>query len=425
MIKQFIEKAFRDNTKYAREEWSFNGERSTEIWTHGYHRYPAKFLPQLVKKIIETYSTSSDVIGDVFAGCGTTLVESKAHGLKSVGVDINPVAYLITKAKTNPVHPKLLTQEIYFLKSGINYYNDSLNYAGNLHPKINYWFREKEKNQIAFLYNLISEVEDENTQLFFLCALSNILKSCSFWLQTGTKPQIDPRKIPANPIISFTKQVTKMQKKNDEFYKLLQLNNWMNTECKMILSDARNTKITSNSISTITTSPPYVTSYEYADIHQLTGFWFNYFTDLSSFRKSFIGTFHSNNKSQVNSGEFANEVTSLLQKRDNRLSNEIANYFNEMNSVVTEMKRILKPKGIACMVIGNTTMKEVRIKSAEAFTESLMKQDFEIIDLIKRKINHKIMPSIRDKKSGKFTNLKNKNSQQIYPEEYIIIARKN
>ena len=38
------------------DEWTFKNVKSTEQWTHGYHRYPAKFLPNIVKKIIEDYT---------------------------------------------------------------------------------------------------------------------------------------------------------------------------------------------------------------------------------------------------------------------------------------------------------------------------------------------------------------------------------
>ena len=89
-------------------EWSSTDVLSTEQRTHGYHRYPAKFLPNVVKKLIETYATNNDTIADVFAGCGTTLVEAKVHGIKSAGIDINPVAQLITKAKIKPVLPDTL-----------------------------------------------------------------------------------------------------------------------------------------------------------------------------------------------------------------------------------------------------------------------------------------------------------------------------
>src|SRR5688572_24440190 len=83
--------------------WCFKNVRSVEQWTHGYHRYPAKFLPNLVKKLIEEYTQPTDIVVDFFAGCGTTLVEAKVHGRTSIGVDINPVAELITNAKINPI----------------------------------------------------------------------------------------------------------------------------------------------------------------------------------------------------------------------------------------------------------------------------------------------------------------------------------
>ena len=91
-------------------EWAFESVRSTEQWTHGYHRYPAKFLPDVVRKIIEDYAQDSTLIADLFAGCGTTLVEAKVHGISSVGTDINPVAQLITKVKTTALSPITLQQ---------------------------------------------------------------------------------------------------------------------------------------------------------------------------------------------------------------------------------------------------------------------------------------------------------------------------
>ena len=90
-------------------KWEFGNIRSTEQWTHGYHRYPAKFLPNIVTKLIENEAIKNGPIADPFAGCGTTLVEARIHGFESYGVDINPVAELITKVKTTPIEPvKLL-----------------------------------------------------------------------------------------------------------------------------------------------------------------------------------------------------------------------------------------------------------------------------------------------------------------------------
>jgi DNA modification methylase len=405
-------------------DWSFTGSRSIDNLTHGYHRYPAKFIPQIVKKLIETYTTPSDKIADVFAGCGTTLVESKVHGRNSVGVDINPVAQLITQAKIQAIEPEILLTQIETFKNAILTFDAGAVYAGEQHLRIDYWFREKEKNKIAFLYGVINEIEELAYRNFFLCALSNILKNCSRWLQRGTKPQIDPGKVIADPFKAMELQLKKMYKKNQEFYTQLLKDNNLSVKCDIKLADARHTKIRANSIGAIITSPPYVTSYEYADIHQLTAYWYEYISDINAFRKNFIGTFYSNNRDLTTKSSIAQKIVNELNIVDTRLAGEVANYFNNMYEVATEMKRILKPSGVACLVVGNTTMKDVRINSAEAFAEMLLLLNFEVEEIIKREIPHKINPTIRDKDSGKFTKLSSENKKLIYPEELIIIARK-
>ncbi|MBE7172498.1 MAG: hypothetical protein INR73_18070 [Williamsia sp.] len=406
------------------DDWSFSENRSTDNLSHGYHRYPAKFVPQLVKKLIETYTVEGDKIVDVFAGCGTTLVESKVHGRRSEGVDINPVAQLITRAKINALDPEVLKIQYSELQSLIEKYDHRKPLNKARHARIDYWFRHWEKKKISFLYETILTLRDEQFRDFFLCALSNILKNCSRWLQTSTKPQIDPNKTIHEPFTSFASQVNRMTKKNKQFYDELVKNNAINIECEIKLADARATKIRSSSANAIITSPPYVTSYEYADIHQLTGYWFEYISDITSFRRNFIGTFFSNNKKTESSVPIAKEIIDQLTPISKKSAGEVANYFKDMFSVSKEMHRILKPGGVVCLVVGNTTMKGVKIQSAEAFAQMLSMQGLEIESVIKRKIPFKLIPTIRDEKTGKFTTLNSINKKLVYPEEFIIIARK-
>jgi DNA modification methylase len=405
-------------------EWCFKNARSTEQWTHGYHRYPAKFSPNLVKKLIKEYTTESDKIADLFAGCGTTLVEAKVHGRESIGVDINPVAELITKVKTKPLSPSGLSKIYNKLEKSISCFNPNDYKDIVKHRRIDYWFFPNHKAQIAFLYDVILSIRNKNQRDFFLCALSNIMKNCSKWLQSSTKPQLDPQKVPTDPFISFDIQVRKMIKKNKEFYEKLDEIGHLETDCKISLEDARKTKIESDSIGAIITSPPYVTSYEYADIHQLTSFWFEYITDLQGFRKNFIGTFYSLNEDTHTPSIWGQKIVNDIAEKEKRTAKEVANYFNDMYAVGEEMKRILKPDGYACLVIGNTTFREVKIKSAEVFTEILLMLDFKLVEIIKRSIPYKLIPTIRDKKTGRFSKLDNKNSKSVYPEEYILIAKK-
>ncbi|MHA6697251.1 DNA methyltransferase [Chryseobacterium sp. A321] len=407
-------------------EWTFKNVRSAENWTHGYHRYPAKFLPNIVKKIIEEHTKVGDTVADVFAGCGTTLVEAKVHGRKSVGVDINPVAQLITSVKTNPIDPVQLNQTYNKILEKFDDFisEDYINVA--IHERIDYWFFPENKGKIAFLYGVILNLQEEQRiKDFFLVALSNILKNCSKWLQSSTKPQIDPDKIPTDPFIAFKRQVKSMLRKNAEFYNELANLNFLDTECNIYLEDARATGIDSGSVNAVITSPPYVTSYEYADLHQLTGYWFEYVENLLEFRKQFIGTFYSYGEVVENVSNLANETVKKISEKHLRTAKEMSNYFSDMAAVSNEMFRILKVGGKAFIVIGNTTYKNLKINSAEIFVEMLESSGFEIDEVIKRSIPHKLIPTIRDSVSGKFTTLANTNSKEVYPEEYIIIAKKS
>lgn len=407
------------------EDWVFRNVKSTQQWTHGYHRYPAKFLPNLVKKIIEEYTVDGDIIADLFAGCGTTLVESKVHGRKSIGVDINPVAKLITSVKTRPIRQGLLLDKYELIKIEIEkFIPNDIKYITK-HDRIDYWFFPDNKEKIAFLYSAITSLNTtQKVKNFYLVALSNILKNCSKWLQSSTKPQVNPEKIPTEAFSAFHRQVKSMLKKNDIFFEQLKQLDFTNVESKIVLEDARNTSIKSGTISAVITSPPYVTSYEYADLHQLTGYWFDYMSNLLNFRKNFIGTFFSYGQELNCNSKIAQKAIDKLKEKHLRTAKEVANYFNDMNDVAKEMHRILKDGGKTFVVIGNTTFKQVKIHSAEIFTELLELNGFEIENVIKRTIPNKLIPTIRDRDTGKFTTLKNKNSQEIYPEEYIIVAKK-
>jgi DNA modification methylase len=407
-------------------EWAFKNVRSTEQWTHGYHRYPAKFLPDVVRKLIEDYAKNSHLIADLFAGCGTTLVEAKIHGISSVGTDINPVAQLITKVKTTALSPDTLQQAYDVLVKLLEEYNEG-NYADiKKHERIDYWFTPSQKAKIAFLYDKVFHLDvNDDIKDFFYVSISHILKNCSWWLQSGTKPQRDMEKEPADPFTEFIRHCKKMIGWNENFYKELEKNGYLNTSCDIHLKDARHTSIQQESINAIITSPPYVTSYEYADIHQLTAYWMEYVSDIHEFRKKFIGSSYSGNMSLiVSESKQAQNIVNALSKKSMHIARDVAKYFNDMQEVAKEMSRVLAPKGYACIVIGNTKIKDVQIKSAEVFFEFLRNAGLHKVNVIKRSIPNKLMPTFRDKNTGRFTKQENPNCKKVYPNEYIIIMRK-
>lgn len=406
--------------------WSFSDKtrKDTAYITHGYHRYPAKFIPQIVSRLAEKYTKEGDLIVDPFGGCGTTLVESKVMGRPSVGVDINPVAVLITKAKITPIEPQKIEKAFIALKAKLDTYNKDTKVKAPEHERIDYWFKPEEKRKLAFIFTEISKLKDQDIRDFFFCAFSNILKNCSIWLQKSNKPTRDPNKKPSDPMLTFYKQIKVMMKGNARFYELAKEKNHLEIPSQVYCTDARTIPVKDNSVSLIVTSPPYVTSYEYADLYQLTALWLEYTRDLSDFRKRFIGTSYHNKKDLVLNSELAEKIRNELLKKDKKTAEEVSTYFSEMNQVFAEMKRMLKKGGKTCIVIGNTSLKGVEILNAEVFAEQLQNLGLKIVDIIKREIPSKNLPSVRDEKTGKFARISDKNKVSAYPTEYILIMEK-
>jgi len=81
------------------KELSFAGEKLTR-GRHKIHPYPAMLHPLLVDFLIKKYVEKDDVVFDPFCGSGVTLLQASVNGHKSIGFDINPLALLIAKVKT-------------------------------------------------------------------------------------------------------------------------------------------------------------------------------------------------------------------------------------------------------------------------------------------------------------------------------------
>jgi len=407
------------------KKWSFEETRKKETLyaTHGYHRYPAKFIPQLVKKLILQYSKKKDVILDPFGGCGTTLVESKIMGRNSIGVDVNKIAVLISKAKTQKIDSKYLEKKNKKLLEKILNSTDKKNYYKNANKRLQYWFNPEQFNKLRIIYNCIREEKDNRLKLFYSCCFSNILKTCSVWYSKSIKPMRDLGKKNIEPYYAFKRHLEFMTQKNKEFEKILEKNKENNIFCQIKKGDARNLKLKDKSIDLIITSPPYVTSYEYADIHQLSILWFGFSKNIKEFKKNFIGTTARNKEKKVFTGTLK-RMTEKLKNRKVKLLKHINNYFFDLMKTYKEMYRVLKPGKYACIIIGNTEYQGIKILNTEITIELLKDIGFSIKRVIKRKLSSKTFTPYRDK-YGRFCSPKSGYQKKIYQYEYIIIAKRN
>jgi tRNA G10 N-methylase Trm11 len=375
-------------------------------------------------------------INDPFMGCGTTIVTAISRGFKASGTDINKIAYLITKVKSTPINPEYLYKKIEFIKKRLNEIENSSTTLFDIKveplipqkhiDRINYWFPEENQIKLGQILRIISDEKDLTIRDFYLVAFSHILKNCSFWLQGSTKPTKDRKKIPANPFDAFRRHLIKMQKGNNEFYKIVPIHVQKSIDeyLKIEYGDARNQPVEKDSVDLIITSSPYVTSYEYADLHQLSTIWLDLTDDLINYKKQFIGTSYKKYENRGLRSSIAMEIVHKMSKKNLKIAKEIEAFFIDMEEVFDESFRILKPGGRCCYVIGNTRLRGIDILNAEVFAESLQYSGFKLDRIIKREIPSKILPQKRDEKTGRFA----KNSEanfEAYPVEYIVIGLKD
>ena len=422
------------------DSWSFEQTKPSQRgkWTHSYHRYPAKFIPQIVEKLMDEYLDKTEFasINDPFYGCGTTIVSAIARGYYASGTDINRIAYLITKVKATPLEPKKLENRVKDFLARVKVLDSqqkTLIDDFNLEPvipekhldRINYWFDEETKTTLGKILHLIQLEEDEKTRDFLKVAFSHSLKNCSYWLQSSTKPTRDKQKTIPKPFDVLKRHLNKMLRGNRAFYNVVpkEVRENIDKYLNIVIGDARKQPIKDASVDLTITSSPYVTSYEYADLHQLSTLWLDLADDLTEYKKEFIGTAYKKYEGKEVRSSIGKEIVEEMKQKEKKLAKNIEAYFIDMQEVFDETARILKSNGRCCFVIGNTKLKGVEILNAEVFAENLGFSGLTLERIIKREIHSKLLPQKRDEKTGQFASNENADTE-AYPVEYIIIGKK-
>ena len=80
-------------------DWDFTGSLSDSPFS-AVHWHPARMASQIATALIGVLSKPGDTVLDPFAGSGTVLVEAQRLGRKAMGVDLNPIACQLIRAKT-------------------------------------------------------------------------------------------------------------------------------------------------------------------------------------------------------------------------------------------------------------------------------------------------------------------------------------
>ena len=420
-IVRSIEDALHYEISQVQVEEYWNLGDTPELKIHSIHAYPAKFPAFIASKAIQlAYKSGIEVntVSDIFCGCGTVAIEAKLNGVNFWGCDINPVATLITKAKTGNYSISKLEELYNLIQDSYSNNRNVYNYE-ETNERIRYWFKQEQFYDLSKLKEAIMSIPKGKYRTCFECLFSSILKPTSKWLTKSIKPQIDPNKNIADVWKTFERQFRKFTKCVSDMPQTQ--SNIEIVTCSIL------TKRSLPKVDLIITSPPYVTSYEYADLHQLSSLWLDFTDDYTLLRKGTMGSAYNSetfNYDILELNETAREI--ILELKSNKKISKakiksIARYYIDMQKATEQCYKMLNPHGMALFVIGDTEYKGTQIHNSRQLVESLIKSGFREVTVSKRKIRNKILTPYRDE-NGKFTS--NKDDREIYHEEFVIVGRK-
>lgn len=320
-------------------DWNFKRYRQRGI--DNIHWFPANFIPQIPSILIANLSEPNSVVFDPFCGSGTTLVESARLGRIGIGVDINPLARLITKVKITYIEPSKLEE----LLKKFEYLLAVKNKIPTLipgFPNKNRWFHEDTLEELGNVFYLINNEDEEEIQDLLLVCFSAILKKCCTQRDhyTYVADNMFPKEKEALLYIDaknvFLTQLKKTINAIISFYNNMGIQEInpkeMLSKCKIYEEDARSLKsIGDDVIDLIVTSPPYANVTDYTTGNRLSFYWLD-LGDLQKRKEEEIGA---------------------RWKRSRKPALE--DYIKDMYKSFVQLRRVLKKGAYLCCVLGETS----------------------------------------------------------------------
>lgn len=419
-IKDIIPDEVEDNTIF---NIYTNG---TTSYTHGFHKYPAKFIPIIPKWAIKKFVTQSgSAILDPFCGSGTTLVESIISKNNSVGIDIDPLSCLISKVKTTPLNLKRLEDITRWLSESISKStrNEFLPETSN----IEHWFSNE---AIVKLSNIRSHI-DETTNVFgksksvidirdfLLVCFSSIIRRVSNADNESQKTYVSHTK-PKNPeeVYSlFFKHLTYFNERMAEYSSIISKN------YKSIIINKNSTKDLKEysfeqKIDLVITSPPYIKAIDYIYNQMVELFWIGDIFELqtqtlqNSKKKLYIGSkhFHKKDYKDFNPSKTYLSIPHLDDKLITVFKTDKKNghkhsfltykYFLDMENHFTNIASIVERGTKYIMVVGDSSVSDVFFNTSNYLVDLGKRNGFSLINRWGYQIKNRYMRFDRKGRGG-------------------------
>ncbi len=363
-----------DWKKLTEINWNFC-QAKTNYLTHRLHPYPAKFIPQIPHQLIQELSQPGETVADIFCGSGTTLVEALTLKRHAIGIDANPIACLISEAKTtrfNAEDKELLnslvkraenlSQSIY-INAQSTLFNTEKFISLAFRPDdraISFWFEPFVVEELAEILNWCQQLPTKSSKKVALTAFSSIVVTVSKQDSDTRYTRRQKNIFPGDTSKRFAKALKQAIASVYEFTNQVEAN----LNCQVYHSNLL-TKPDIGNVDLVVCSPPYPNAYSYHLYHRTRMIWLG--MNQPQFKQEEIGS-HRKYSSKSSKGA------------------TIETFRSEMATIFEWLGEHLKFNRYACFVVGDSLIKGKTISNVDLISEVARDYGFSEIKRIHRQM---------------------------------------
>ncbi|WP_338834107.1 hypothetical protein [Bradyrhizobium septentrionale] len=392
-----------------------NGE--TRYLTHDFHKFAGKFIPHVPRWAFHKYlkRQASQVVLDPFVGSGTTLVEAMLDGQVSYGVDVDPLARLISKVKTTPIPAKRLrkviaaTEERVRTKSRGTFRPDI--------PTLSHWFTDAAVDDLSHIQTIINDFRDDQDVYDFLTvAFSSIIRRASNadnqTMKTYVSHTHKKKMEPAKPL--FINRLRDYSERLERFGALVPPTGRAailpHTDARTIGSFWKQHDL--RKVDLVVGSPPYIKSVDYIYNQMAELFWIGERWGLQTqalqnhFKTQYVGTERvgarnaSANPPAKTRAVATDNVIASVYARDKKLGHVVGAYFSDMREHFQNIRRILKASARYVLVVGDSTIAGVSVPTHQLLMDCARSVGFAVDGYFGYEVRNKHMRFPRQGRGG-------------------------
>ena len=404
-------------------------KRNQREFAHSLIKYPAMMVPAVQKKVIDLVLEVRPEISamtDPYVGAGTSITTAMSCGLNCFGQDINPLAILVSRAKTdlswsdNDLHTAL-TQTITTVKT------DKSEEISISFPNMSKWFSAKISISLSKLHRSIKTIEDIRIRRIFWSILAETVRLTSNDRTTTYKLHVRPveeiKQREISPINIFSKLANEsiadlINYKNSLLCDGYIHSNKYNGHVKINLGNSLETELTPKSIGVnkfdlLVTSPPYgdnTTTITYGQYSYLPLRWID-LSDIDPMAdENYIRTTQEIDRRSLG-GHISTKLEDYLdevREQSNNLGNifdrfsstgqpvdrtaRVASFYRDFIKALDLILGSMADNAYLVWTIGNRRVGGIEIPNDKILIELLSKRNCVLVNDINRTIYFKRMP---------------------------------